>query len=109
MTEVSLPLETLGRNRRVTDSNSSVGQAMLKFAATVGFAGGFLLLAIGSFINLFGYTFETGLPAAEMSQVGTILLVSAFPLLFLGAHALDKIYEEKSKRAITRTAQKRVQ
>jgi len=108
MTEIILSLETFNTNKKAANFNSRGNLMKWKAMAMLGFAGGFLLLIIGSFINLFGHLFETGLPAAEMSRVGTVLLVPAFPLLFLGAHALDKIYEEKKKSNAERTAFKRI-
>ena len=108
MTEITLQIGTISGNRQSANSVSSADQMQWRIAATFGFAGGFSFLVIGLFISLLGRFFESGLTAIEMSRVGTVLLVPAFPLMFLGAHALDKIYEEKRNRTVKRTAFKEI-
>ena len=110
MTEMTaLPLETFNRRIAVENEIRNAGQTKWRVAAMLGFAGGFSFLTVGLVVSLLGRFFETGIPAAELSRVGTVLLVPAFPLMFLGAHALDKLHEEKRKRAAARTAYKKVQ
>lgn len=109
MTEITLQLGQIGRNKQLANSALNVSQMKWRITAMLGFAGGFSFLVIGLFISLLGRFFESGVPAAEMSRVGTVLLVPAFPLMFLGAHALDKMHEEKRKRTVARTAFKEVE
>lgn len=108
MTEITLRLGQTSGNTASANSAAGAEQIKWRIAAMLGFAGGFSFLVIGLFISLLGRFFESGLTAAEMSRVGTVLLVPAFPLMFFGAHALDKIYEEKRQRAVKRTAFKEV-
>lgn len=110
MTEMTtLPLERF--NRRIATENTALNAGQMKWRVTamLGFASGFALLASGLLTSLIGRFFETGVSAAELSRVGTILLVPAFPLMFLGAHALDRLHEEKRRRAALRTAYRKVQ
>lgn len=105
MTEITLPLKTIN-NRKSAAAGSNKNPTMWNFTALLGFTGGVSFAVIGLFMNFVGYFFETGNVSSEMNKIGTPLICIAFPLTLIGAHALDKISENKRKRAAQRTAYK---
>lgn len=104
MTEITLPLNTIYKNGKSIADDSIKKPTTWNFAALLGFTGGASFAVIGLFMNFVGYFFESGKVSLEMNKIGTVLICIAFPLTIFGAHALDKISENKRKRAAQRTA-----
>lgn len=108
MTEITLPLNTTYKNRKSAAAGSGKTPTTWNFTALLGFTGGISFAIIGLFMNFVGYFFENGNVSSEMSKIGTALICISFPLTLLGAHALDKISENKRKHAVERTAYKKI-
>lgn len=108
MTEITLSGETINKNKILPVAKLNKKPTPWNFTALLGFTGGVSFAVIGLFMNLVGYFFERENVSAEMSKIGTALICIAFPLMLIGAAALDKISESKKKRAIERTFYKEI-
>lgn len=88
-------------SRGIISEVKSVDQNRLKkmnwwgLTAFIGFAGGILSSVIGLLMSGIGHI--AGANEID-SKIGTILVFLSFPLMMLGAHALDKRAETREKK-----------
>lgn len=78
------------------------------WTTTVSFSAfaGFLLFAAGFIVSLLAYL-ETGVYQSANSRLGGYLLLTAFPMFLLAAHALDKSAFYKRREKINSRARHR--
>ena len=96
MKEISLHNSNLTKNefaKSKTDSHIKRWLLILYFS---GFGGIFIALT-GLFLSGLAY-FRFIEKSLNIHKTGTLLIVLAFPLIMIGAHALDKIGEIKRKK-----------
>ena len=67
------------------------------FTLLAAFTAGILLGLIGLGLSGLVY-FERAENAKTTGEIGTVLIIAAFPLIMLGAHALDKSKEIEAER-----------
>lgn len=92
-----MPISAIFRKKNFIAANphKSVNRwtFVLLFSAFIGFASGL----IGLMMCAAAY-FGAAENAKQINQIGTWLIVAAFPLVMLGAHALDKLKEIETKQ-----------
>lgn len=92
MKEIFLTIESFANKNSRTDSIKGETRKWwiraLYFCSVVGFFAGFLglLMSATAFI---GFVKNTD----AINRIGTWMIVTAFPIIILGAHAMDKIAE----------------
>lgn len=94
MRKVSLPLGAISNQAKHIDNALHKNQSWWNFTAFLCLAGGVSFGIIGLFLSGIGYF--VGADGVD-SNIGTILVFAAFPLMLFGASALDKVSENVKK------------
>ena len=94
MTEIPLTIEQISETSNRDGNERNENESGWKSVAFLCFAGSIIFGIVGLLISGIGYF------AADRfdSNVGTILVFLAFPLMLFGAHALDKVSEAAKKQ-----------
>lgn len=95
MTDIPLTIERISETANLDGNEHYEKGSTWKSAAFLCFAGSIILGIVGLLISGIGYF------AADRfdSNVGTVLVFLAFPLMLFGAHALDKVSEAAKKKS----------
>lgn len=80
-----------GENRPFGEKRTRRWTLALYFCVATGIISALTGLILGA-VSYFGWFGN----ADSVNQIGNLLIIAAFPLLMLGAHALDKISEVKT-------------
>ena len=80
-----------GENRSFGEKRTRGWTLALYLSVTAGIISALTGLILGA-VSYFGWFGN----ADSVNQIGNLLIIAAFPLLMLGAHALDKIGEIKT-------------
>lgn len=97
MKEITLPDSHLIKNSKEKSKTESLQKSWLLVLYFCGFGGIFIALT-GLFMSGLSH-FRLIENDLNIHQIGTILIVAAFPLIMFGAHALDKIGELKRRKS----------
>ena len=80
------------QHQKASRSGSMIG-------AIIGFAFGTAAILTGLILSAISSLLQIGTQTDSLQSLTTVLFLSAFPSLFIGAHCLDKIDEFRKKKS----------
>lgn len=98
MKEILMPISVVYRKESSIRANARKSENCWTFVLLFGIFVGVAFDLLGLVMSGVAY-FEVSESSKQINQIGTWLIAAAFPLVMLGAHALDKIKQiETTKR-----------